>query len=125
MNRDKNYLRQDNHPPLATSKYGWRYHHLGIPTKVVREGEVYFEKFKMYVSAFEHSPCGIQWMRFENDSPISELVQTIPHLAFEVDNLEQALIGKEVLTGINSPSDGVRVAMINDSGAPVELIEFS
>lgn len=57
--------------------------------------------------------------------PISELVRTVPHIAFEVDDLETALEGKELIGEISSPSEGVRVAMIIDNGAPVELLEFS
>lgn len=64
-------------------------------------------------------------MRFDTDCPIPALVRTVPHVAFEVDNLDIALEGREILTPPNSPSDGVRVAMIVDHDAPVELIEFS
>jgi hypothetical protein len=78
----------------------------------------------MHVSGFDTSPYGIEWMRFEADSPVSELVRTVPHVAFEVDDLDAALEGQEVLSPPGSPSDGVRAAMINDNGAPVELIEF-
>ena len=78
----------------------------------------------MYVSAFETSPCGIQWMRFEPDSPVHALVKSVPHIAFEVDDLQSAIAGKQILTEPNSPSEGVMVAMILDSGAPVELLEF-
>jgi hypothetical protein len=117
-------LRKEHEPPAAISEWGWRYHHLGIPTNTPRPGERYLEKFNMYVSGFEASPYGIEWMRFEPDSPISALVRTVPHIAFEVDDLEAALKGKEVLTPANSPSRGVRVAMILDRGAPVELLEF-
>ena len=78
----------------------------------------------MYVSAFETSPCGIQWMRFEPDSPVHALIKSVPHIAFEVDDLQAAIEGKEILTAPNSPSEGVTVAMILDSGAPVELLEF-
>ena len=78
----------------------------------------------MYVSGFETSPCGIQWMRFEPDSPVHALIKSVPHVAFEVDDLEAALQGREILTAPNSPSKGVRVAMILDHGAPVELLEF-
>ena len=46
------------------------------------------------------------------------------HLAFEVDDLEAALEGKQILAPVSSPSEGVRVAMILDNGAPVELLEF-
>jgi hypothetical protein len=116
--------RQDHAPPDAVARWGWRYHHLGIPTEVARDGEVYLEQFGMYVAGFESSPYGVQWMRFDDDSPVSELIRTVPHLAFEVDDLEAALEGKEVLTPPNSPSDGVRVAMILHDGAPVELLEF-
>jgi hypothetical protein len=75
-------------------------------------------------SPFERSPCGIQWMRFEPDSPVHGLIKSVPHIAFEVDDLQAAIEGKEILTAPNSPSEGVTVAMILDSGAPVELLEF-
>jgi hypothetical protein len=64
-------------------------------------------------------------MRFEPDCQVHELIRTVPHIAFEVDNLEEALRGYTLLGGISSPSQGVRAAMIVDDGAPVELIEFS
>jgi len=78
----------------------------------------------MYVSGFETSPYGIEWMRFEPGSPISELVRTVPHVAFEVDDLDAEIVGKDLLGEVSEPSKGVRVAMIVDNGAPVELLEF-
>ena len=116
--------RKGDDPPAAVAVHGWRYHHIGIPTNVPRPGEIYVAKFKMYVSAYETSPCGVQWMRFEPDSPVDDLIKSVPHVAFEVDDLAAALEGKEILTEPNSPSQGVMVAMILDSGAPVELLEF-
>jgi hypothetical protein len=116
--------RKDYEQPAAVFKWGWRYHHIGIPTDNPRPGEQYLKHLKMYVSGFETSPYGIEWMRFEKDCPISELIRTVPHIAFEVDDLDVALKDKEVISEISSPSDGVRVAMIIDNNAPVELIEF-
>jgi hypothetical protein len=78
----------------------------------------------MYVSGFPDSAYGIEWMRFEADSPLSELVRTRPHVAFEVDDIDEALKGKHVITPPCVPSSGVRVAMILDDGCPIELIEF-
>ena len=63
-------------------------------------------------------------MRFEPDSPLPELVQTVPHVAFRVDDLEAELKGKEVLIEPNTPSEGVRVAFIVHNGAPIEFIEI-
>lgn len=101
-----------------------KYHHLGIPTTEQRPGETYLERFKVYVAGYESSPFGIEWMRFDPDSPFPELVKTVPHVAFEVDDLDAALAGHEVLIAPNSPSQGVRVAFIVHDGAPVEFLEF-
>ena len=121
--RDSN-LRLDHEPPAAT-RQGWRYHHIGIPTDIARPGEKYLADYGMYVSGFETSPYGIEWMRFEKDSPISELVKTVPHIAFEVDDLDKEVEGRDLLGEISSPAEGTRVAMFVDNGAPVELIEFT
>jgi hypothetical protein len=101
-----------------------KYHHIGIPTDKPCENEHYLEEFKMYVSGYEDSPYGIEWMRFEADCPLPELVKTIPHIAFEVDDLLEAIRGKEVLIEPNSPSEGVLVAFIIEDGAPIELLEI-
>jgi hypothetical protein len=78
----------------------------------------------MYVSGFSSSPYGIEWMRFESDSPLPEIIRTVPHIAFEVDDLEAALQNQEVIFPPGSPSQGVRAAMIIHNGAPVELSTF-
>jgi hypothetical protein len=117
--------RKAHEGPEAVAGRGWRYHHLGIPTSVPRPGERYLAQFKLYVSGFTTSPYGIEWMRFEPDSPVPELIQTVPHVAFAVDDLDAELVGKEVVSPPGSPSMGVRAAMIMHNGAPVELIEFT
>jgi hypothetical protein len=78
----------------------------------------------MYVSGYDTSPFGIEWMRFEEGSTLPRLVQTVAHVAFEVDDLEAALVGREIIIEPNSPSPGVRVAFIVDDGAPVELMQI-
>lgn len=117
-------LRRDHEPPPVVAQLGWRYHHMGLPTNVPRKGERYLAQFKMYVSGFQSSPFGIEWMRFEPGSPLPEQIKTMPHIAFEVDDLEAALAGHEVIYPPGSPSDGVRAAMIIHDGALVELISF-
>jgi hypothetical protein len=102
----------------------FKYHHLGIPTKVKRENEIYLEKIKTYVSGYDTSPYKIEWMRFEEDAPSPEIVKNIPHIAFEVDDLNEAIKGKEILIEPNSPSPGVMVAFIIDNGAPVEFLQI-
>ena len=124
-NADSSGNRKDHELPAVIAQYGWRFHHVGIPTDTPREGEQYLEKLKMYVSGFETSPYGIEWMRFESGCPVSNLVRTVPHIAFEVDDLDAALKGKQLIGEVTCPSEGVKVAMIIDDGAPIELLEFS
>lgn len=119
-------IRHDYELPEAIEKWGWKYHHLGIPTDKVMPNEKYIPQFKFYVSGFTTSPFGVEWMRFEKESPIDILIQTVPHIAFEVDDLDFELKNRDlkIITEPNPPSDGVRVAMIEHDGAPIELIEF-
>ena len=81
----------------------------------------------VYVSGFSTSPFGVEWMRFEDDSPVNPLIKTIPHIAFEVDDLEKELRTRslKIITEPNKTAGGITVAMIEHNGAPVELIEFS
>jgi len=81
-----------------------RYYHLGIPTTSRRPGETYLPKYKAFCTDHEGNPFGIQWMRFEPDCPLPDLVKTVPHVAFQVDDLERALEGHEILIQPNSPS---------------------
>ena len=125
LNPEQRIQRKEQAPPAAIADHRWRYHHLGIPTNQPRVGERYLRDLKIYISGFDTSPFGIEWMRFHPVCDIHELIQTVPHIAFEVDNLDAALEGREMLGEITSPMEGLRVAMIVDDGAPIELMEFS
>jgi hypothetical protein len=122
-----NHIRQDYEPPEAVSIWGWKFHHIGIPTGEVMSGETYLPQHKFYFSGFGSSPFGIEWMRFEEDSPVLPLIRKVPHIAFEVNDLDAELLKHDftIITPPNSPAVGVRVAMIEHNGAPVELIEFT
>jgi hypothetical protein len=102
-----------------------RYHHIGIPTCQSKPGELHIEHLKMFVVGHEKSEYGVEWVRFEADAPVPELVRQVAHVAFEVDDLESELTGREVLIAPNCPSAGVRVAFIVENGAPIELLEFT
>ena len=119
-------MRKEQDLPASVAEWGWKYHHLGIPTDKKMPNETFLPQFKFYVSGFGNSPFGVEWMRFEKDSPVHKLIQKIPHLAFEVADLDYELThrGFKVITEPDSPAKGIRVAMIEHNGAPVELIEF-
>lgn len=116
--------RRSHDAPSVIARLGWRYHHLGIPHAEPRAGERHLHELAIHVCGFESSPYGIEWMRFDAHCAVPDVVRTVPHIAFEVDDLDEALRGKEILIAPNAPSSGVRVAFILDDGAPIELLEF-
>lgn len=118
--------RHEADPPLAIEDWGWQYHHLGIPTTRDLPDAVYLPELKCAVRGFGTSPFGVEWMRFDDDCPIHPLVQSVPHLAFVVDDLDHELAtrGFTILSEATSPMAGLRVAMIEHDGAPIELMEF-
>jgi hypothetical protein len=77
-----------------------RYNHVGIPTTERFGGEIDLPHLKITVSDHADNPFGIQWQRYWVDAPYPELVKTVPHVAFEVDELEAAL---EVARSLSHP----------------------
>ncbi|MEJ2369010.1 MAG: hypothetical protein P8Z49_11865 [Acidobacteriota bacterium] len=67
---------------------------------------------------YEAGEFGIQWMYFEPECPLPALVRRVAHPAFEVEDLDAALDGRRILVAPNSPSPGIRVAMIEDCAHP-------
>ena len=101
----------------------YEFHHLGLPTNEIRPNERYSAQFGMHTS---DSDCGllrVQWHRFEPNSPLHPLIRSTAHPAFKVDDLERAIKGCKILLGPYEPIAGYRVAIIEDGGVPVELVE--
>ncbi len=103
-----------------------KYHHYGIPTTEKRADESLVEVggFRFYSTPFKANEWHIQWHRFPDENHgLPDLVTKVPHMAFTVDNLDEEIEGKEVLLGPYSPLEGFRVAIIEEQGVPIELIE--
>jgi hypothetical protein len=103
---------------------GMKYHHMGIPTQTKREGEIFDEKYKLWLVTSDKSPYGVEWLRFEKDCPFPEIIKTIPHVGFEVKNMDKAIEGKKVLVGPVDLNEMLRIAFIEDNGSPIEFLEF-
>lgn len=78
-----------------------RYHHYGIPTTEKREDESFVEVggFKFYSTPFEANRWHIQWHRFPEGHGLPELVTQVPHIAFQVDDLDREIEGCKILFG--------------------------
>jgi len=101
------------------------YHHTGIPTSTKREGETYLEGAKLYVTDAEASPNKIEWLRFEAESEMPDLLKNSAHVAFKVDDIKKEMEGREVLLEPFNPMEGVTVAFVIEDGAPIELMHVA
>lgn len=103
----------------------YRFHHIGIPTAEPRQGERYSAAYRMHTS---DDPCKliwVQWHRFEPGSPLHRLMREQPHPAFQVSDLARAIAGRKVVLGPYEPIPDYRVAVIEDGGIGIELVETS
>jgi len=101
-----------------------KFQHVGIPTTDRFDGEIPLPHLQVTVSDHQNNPFGIQWQRYWDGAPYPDLVKTVAHVAFEVDDLQAAIGGHKVIIEPNSPSKGVVVAFIEVNGAPVELLQI-
>lgn len=101
------------------------FHHIGIPSATKHENEIYLEANGLYITDATANENRIEWLRFEAGSNLPELLKTTAHVAYAVDDLDAALAGRKVIAPPWEPLPGVRVAFIEDDGAPVEFLQFS
>ncbi len=101
-----------------------KFHHVCIPTnRELPEGD-YVPEWKLTAYGYFSNPYGIEWMRFDDDCPFPELVKTVPHVAFVVEDIQKAIQSKNVIVEPSNPVDGVTTVMIEDNGAPIEFLQF-
>jgi virulence-associated protein VagC len=101
-----------------------KFQHIGIPTTGRFDGEIPLPHLSVTVSDHQNNAFGTQWQRYWDNAPYPDLVKTVAHVAFEVDDLQIAIQDHKVIIEPNSPSKGVMVAFIEVNGAPVELLQI-
>ncbi len=99
------------------------YHHFGVPTKERPQNATYIEGGKVYASDPEAHPYRIEFLCFDDDSPMPEAIRTQPHAAFLVSSLDTALAGQNVILPPFDATEELRCAFIQDGDAVIELME--
>ncbi len=100
-----------------------KFHHFGVPTNAKGENEIFIEGAGVHVTDPESHPYGVEFLRFDSDSPMPDDLKTKCHAAFMVENLEDALKDQNVLIGPFDATEKIRVAFITDGDALIELME--
>jgi hypothetical protein len=97
--------------------------HIGIPATGRRDGMRFLESKRLWLTSPADHPYRVEWLWYEDDSPEVELVRTVPHVAYRVESLEEAMAGHPVLAEPFDVFGEVRVSFIEVDGAPVEFVE--
>ena len=97
--------------------------HIGLPTDEKQPGEMWVEETRVWVTNPQDHPYKVEFLRFEPDSPVTGPVRDLPHIAFQVDNLEEAMGDSPVLLGPFQPNENLRVVFVLKDGAVFEYME--
>jgi len=97
--------------------------HIGVPAAAKRDGMRFLESKRLWLSSPADHPYRVEWLWYEEGSPEAELVRTMPHVAYRVESLEEALVGEQVVAAPFDVFGEVRVAFIEVEGAPVEFVQ--
>ena len=110
----------DPHPPRK------RFHHIGLPTAEHQRDEHYVATDKAWVTNPNWHPQHVELVRYEADSPVPAEFREAAHVAYEVDDLEPHLIGKEVYAPPADKGDPpfATVAVTREHGLFVEYLAF-
>ena len=100
-----------------------RFDHIGLPTAEAHPGELYIPETKVWITDPWVHPQRIEFLRFEPDSQVTGLVRDLPHVAFQVDVLEDELGGGEILLGPFQATPLLRVVFVRIDGAVFEFME--
>jgi hypothetical protein len=98
--------------------------HFGVPTLEKQANENYVEGMKVHLTAYSDSPNKIEFLRFEEGSWLPEIIQKVPHIAYEVPTMETALQGAKIIVEPLRAGDNLTIAFIEEEGIPIELMCF-
>jgi hypothetical protein len=96
--------------------------HVGIPVSERRDGMRYLETTRCWLTSPADHPFRVEWLWFEDGSAAPELIRTVSHVAFRVDDLERAMEGHRVIAEPFDVWGEVIVSFVEVDGAPVEFV---
>ena len=100
------------------------FHHIGLPTEDPQPDETYVEETKVWVTDPADHPYRVEYLRYEEDSPVTGPLREKPHVAYRVDDLRKALEGKELLLEPFTPMPGLSVSFFEEDGVVIEYMQF-
>jgi hypothetical protein len=100
---------------------------MGIPTTVKQPREIWIEPSRVWITDGHKHRFGVEWLRFEPDSPVTGPLRDKPHLGFRVNSKEEVTTLSQGMKVLLEPFDtGFCVAGFYESkdGAIIELVWY-
>ena len=101
------------------------FHHIGLPTHEPQPNETYVADTKVWATDPADHPYRVEFLRFENDSPVTGPLRNMPHVAYRIDDIAAAITGKEIILEPFTPMPGLSVAFVKEDGAVIEFMKFA
>jgi hypothetical protein len=102
-----------------------QFDHVGLPTTQVQSEERYVIRTKVFVTDPKKHPYCVEYLRFEDGSPVEARMKSAMHIAFKVDSITEESKGMKVLIEPFYSVAGHRVGFFeSDDGLVIELMEY-
>lgn len=102
----------------------FRFSHIGIPTTRKTDSERYVADYDLHITDHSENEFNVEWLRFGKNSTMPKIIQEVPHVAFEVDDIYEAIKGREVIIEPRKARDNLLIAFIVADGTPIEFLQF-
>jgi hypothetical protein len=99
--------------------------HIGFITNEKKDKEKFAAGMKVWLTDPKDNPFNIEWLRFEEDSPVKGPVRDKNHIAYRVDNLDEASKGLKILMEPFKTENFLKIGFYEyENGTVLELMQF-
>ena len=100
--------------------------HVGITITTVQPGENWVEQSRVWVTNPKAHPEHIEFLRYEPDSTVPEVIKANPHIAFRVKTLEDHLEqpGGEIIIPPFEVGDFLRGVFVRKHNTIFEYMQY-
>lgn len=99
--------------------------HIGLITSKKRDKEKFASGMKLWLTDPKDNPFNIEWLRFEEDSPVKGPIREKNHIAYRVDDLEEASKGLKILMEPFKTENFLKIGFYEyENGTVLELMQF-
>ena len=107
-----------------------QFDHIGIPVEPPQAEEFWVSESNCWVTNPRTNPHRIEYLRFEtkpdldHGSPMWKL-WNMPHVAYRVEDLDEAITDEEVVYGPFEPAEFGTVVFIHKHGLIIEYLQYT